>query len=241
MKIFIFGLISLVGVLLVGAQHQQIGHLRAENAGLQQAATEANQLRADLEKSAGAEAQDAAAEIERLREENRDLLRLRGEVNQLLEAKAEYEKVSAENEHLRGLVQNAKPDPKAMAPVVIRMDSLSDHGHSTPEATVQTLFWAERSGNVYELSRCVTPERWTSIYNSIPENGRKSFFDRMQHSLDWMVSVEIVARKDINSTTVLLGIQATPRNGEHGQKSVLSLTLRDGEWKLQMDGNNFGL
>ena len=233
MKIFVFSLISLVGVLLVGLQHQQNGRLRAENANLQQSATEANQLRADLEKSTGAHEQDATQEIERLRAENRDLLRLRGEVNQLNDAKIEYEKISAENERLRAQAQNAaKSELKAMAPIIIRMDSLSDHGHTTPEATMQTFLWAERDGNVDELSRCFVPERWASIYSSIPEERRKNLLDQMRHEMDQLVSIEIVARKDLNSTTVLLGLQSMPRNGSAGAKISLTLTLRDGEWKL---------
>lgn len=239
MKIFVFSLISVVSVLLVSLQHQQIGKLRATNASLQQSATEADQLRADLEKSAGVQAQDAAQQIEQLREENRDLLRLRGEVSQLNDAKMEFQKVSAENERLRGLVQNvAKPDSKAMKPIVIRMDSLSDHGHGTPEATVQTFFWAERDGSADELRRCVAPVRWTPMFDSISEQDRKRFFERVQHGLDQFISIEIVARKDLNSTTVMLGLQPRLRNGRQGPKIVLTLTLRDGDWKLQMDAPN---
>lgn len=233
MKIFIFSLVALVGVLLVGLQHQQLGRLRAENASLQQSATEANQLRADLEKSAGIKTQDAAEEIERLRAENRDLLRLRGEVNQLRDAKVQFEKVSAENDRLRAQVQNAaKPDPGAMKPIVIRMDSLSDHGLSTPEATVQTFLWAEHDGSMDELLRCMAPERWPSISNSIPEVRRKDFFEQTRREMDQFVSMEIVARKDVNSTTIMLGLQPVQRNGELGPKISFTLTLRDGEWKL---------
>ena len=99
MKTLIFSSMALVGLLLVGLQHQQLRELRAENATLQQASAEANQLKADLANSTNDEAQDAA-EITRLREENHDLLKLRNEVNQLREARVQFEKVSAENQRL---------------------------------------------------------------------------------------------------------------------------------------------
>ena len=76
MKTLIFSSLAVAGILLVAVQHRQLGQLQAENGPLQQASTEADQLKADLAKSTGNEAQDAA-ELERLREENHDLLKLR--------------------------------------------------------------------------------------------------------------------------------------------------------------------
>ncbi|HWD94788.1 MAG TPA: hypothetical protein VG938_20835, partial [Verrucomicrobiae bacterium] len=135
MKILIISSMAVLGFLLVGWQHQQLGYLRAENATLEQSADEASQLKADLGKATGDEAQDAE-EIARLREENHDLLRLRNEVNQLRDARATFEKVSAENQRLQEQVRtaakaNAKQAP--MQPILIRVDSLYDRGLSTPE------------------------------------------------------------------------------------------------------------
>ena len=94
MKALIFSSIALVGLLLVGLQHQQLRELRTENATLQKASAEASRLKADLAQSNGDEAQDAE-EIARLREENHDLLKLRNEVNQLRDARWQWEKWSA--------------------------------------------------------------------------------------------------------------------------------------------------
>jgi len=58
MKTMIFSLIAIVGLLLVGLQHQQLRELRNENATLKQASAEANQLKGDLDKSTGDQAQD---------------------------------------------------------------------------------------------------------------------------------------------------------------------------------------
>src|ERR1700743_3582088 len=202
MKILVFSSVAVVGLLLVGLQHQQLGHLCAENATLEQSANEASQLKADLARSTGDEAQDAE-EIIRLREENHELLRLRNEVNQLRDARATFEKVNAENQRLQEQVRtaeksNAKQAP--MQPILTRMESLYDRGLSTPENAVQTILWAERSGNIGGLSRCVTPKRWAQIYESIPEQDRQHFIDNLRHNLDQIISIEIVARRDLDAT-----------------------------------------
>jgi uncharacterized protein YdcH (DUF465 family) len=235
MKILIFGLLGTVGLALVALQHQQLGRLRAENATLASAAAEANQLKADLAQSSGTEAQDAD-EIARLREENHDLLKLRNEVNQLRDARAQFEKVSAENQRLQAQVRtaansNAKQAP--MQPILIRVESLYDRGLSTPENAVQTILWAERSGNVEELSRCVTPKRWSQVYDSVPEQDRQRFIDNLRHNLDQIISIEIVARRELDATTVQLGIQVHRRDDpKSDMKGAFTLVLERGEWKM---------
>ncbi|HEX4264733.1 MAG TPA: hypothetical protein VH597_10380 [Verrucomicrobiae bacterium] len=236
MKIPLFGSCAVVGLLLVGWQHQQLGHLRAENAVLEQASTESDQLKADLARSSGLEALDVD-EISRLREENRDLLKLRNEVNQLRDARATFEKVSAENRQLQEQVKtaaktNAKQAP--MQPILIRIDSLYDRGQGTPENAVQTFLWAEHSANAEALSRCLTPERWSQILRSVGDGNKLTFVGSLQQNLDHIVSVEIVARRELNADTVQLGIQVYERQSVLPGKGVFTLHLRGGEWTLDI-------
>src|SRR5689334_22688207 len=99
MKTLIFSSLGIVGLLLVGLQHQQLRELRAENATLLQASAEVDQLNTDLANATADEAQEDD-EIARLQEENHNLLKLRNEVNQLREVRVQFEKVSAENQRL---------------------------------------------------------------------------------------------------------------------------------------------
>jgi hypothetical protein len=231
MKILVFGSLGLAGLLLVALQHDQIGRLRAENASLAQSAAEANQLKADLAKYAGAEAQDATEEIERLREENRDLLRLRNEVNQLNDARAEFSKVSAENQRLQLALKNTpKPQTKqkGIESIVIRIDNLYDRGLSTPEAAMETFLWAERDGNTDELLRCIIPEHAREIRNTYGGAGQRQNFGNT-------VSVEIVARRDVDANTVQLGLEFhLGDNPAHDTKTVVTLKLRGGEWRIDL-------
>lgn len=231
MKILVFSSIAVVTLLLVGLQHQQLSHLRAENATLQQSAAEADQLNADRAKSSDDQAQDAE-EIARLQEENHDLLRLRNEVNQLRDARATFEKVTAENQRLQMLARSAVravPKQASMQPILIRVDSLYDRGQGTPEAAAQTLLWAEHNGNVEVLSRCMEPKRWSRMYSSASEQARKYLLANMRRNLAQMVSIGIVARRDIDAATVQLGIELHSTDGRT-VKIVYTLNLQGGNW-----------
>jgi hypothetical protein len=226
MKGLIFSSMALVGLLLVGLQHQRIRELRAENVTLQQASAEADQLKADLAKSTGNEAQDAE-EIDRLREENRDLLKLRNEANQLREARVQFEKVSAENQRLQSLAKSAvrTETKQSTQPVVIRIDNLFNRGLGTPEDAVQTFYWAQRERNSDILFRSVTPGSRNNFRDYVDGWRRQNF--------DNYVSIEIVGRRDVNATTVQLGVQIHEANNpQYGQKIVVTLVLQANEWRV---------
>lgn len=227
--------LAIAAAALIAVQHQQLGHLRAENAILQQASTEANQLKADLAKSTGAEA-DAEDKIARLREENRDLLKLRNQVYQLRQATAQFEQISAENQRLQSVAGSAgKPDAKQVVfqPIAVLVQNLYNQGLGTPEAAAQTFFWADRDGDGDTLSHCILPERWSHIQDSYQGNYRRNFSSNI-------ASIEIAARRDIDANTVQLGIQFhSAENSGRDRKIVITLKLSGGEWKLDVDNLNF--
>jgi len=226
MKTLALSLLAVAGLALVGWQHQQLGQLQTENVTLQQSVVEANQLKADLAKFNDAQAQDAAVEIDRLHEENRDLLKLRNEVNQLRDTRAEFQKVSAENQRLRSQPGNT-PQPAVnqmlVQPIVININGLYDRGLNTPEDTVQTFFWAQREGNANAISRCVTPQSWNFIRSSINLGERRDFGPSAR--------LEIVARREVNTNTVQLGLVMP---GQRDKKMVYTFILQNGEWKLDV-------
>jgi hypothetical protein len=233
MKTLIFSSMALVGLLLVGLQHQQLRELRAENASLQQASAEAGRLKADLEKSNGDGAQDAE-DIARLREENRDLLKLRAEINQLRDARAQFEKVSAENQRLQSQAKNAaKTDSKnSTQPITIRVDMLFNRGQATPEDAIQTFYWAVREGNSDALQHSVTPKSWNNFRGyADPANWQRRNFDNYG-------SIDIVAQREVNATTVQVGIQLNQAaNPQYGQKIIVTLVLQNGEWRVDASSN----
>ena len=227
MKTLIFSAMAVAALLLVGWQHQQLGQLRSEKAALEQSSAEANQLKADLAKSSGDETRDAE-EIDRLREENHDLLKLRNEVFQLREARVQFEKVSAENQRLQSLSKSssAKGESKqSMQPIVLRMDAIFNRGMSTPEDAVQTFYWAQRERDSGTFSRSVT---------SRSLNNFRGYLDGWrQQSLKNIGTIQIIARRDVDATTVQLGLQLQQaENPQYGEKIIITLVLQGGEWRV---------
>ena len=232
MKILLFSIMALVGVLLVGLQHHQLGELRAENSALTQASAEASRLRHDLAATTGNAVQDDA-ELERLRQENSDLLKLRNEINQLRNTRAEFDKVNAENQRLQVLARTAAKSAEknsAMRPIVVPIAELSNRGLATPEDALFTYFWAEREDNLEVLLQCRTP-------NHAAETGRYFHMDSEQFS--HLASIEIAARHNtVDSTTIQLGLRMHSKNGTTvDQMTVVQLILIGAEWKL--DVNDF--
>jgi len=230
MKILVFGSLAVAGLLLVGLQHRQIQDLRAENATLLQSSAEASRLKADLDKSTGDTSQDEA-EIARLREENHDLLKLRNEVNQLREAKIRFEKVSAEHQRLVSQTKTVvKDDAKqSMQPIVVRLDALINRGQKTPEDAVQTFYWALLNRNSDVLSHCVTLKN-ASLFQSYITGKDAQYFNSF-------VSLEIIARREMNATTVHVGLQLDRAdNTQSVEKMVVELVLQDGEWRVDGAG-----
>ncbi len=230
MKILAFSFLTVAAMALVGYQHQQLNRLHAENVSLQQSATEVNQLQTDLAKSTG-DATQSQEEITRLREENRDLLKLRGEVSELRDARAEFEKVSAENKRLQTFAANMpKPGAKqtSMQPISIRIGELYDRGVSTPENALQTFLWAQRDRNPAAMSRCVTSENWQRIQNRVQGSWPQILDEKT-------VSIEIAARRDLDATTVQLGIQVhTASDPNRDEKGIITLVLQNGEWRVDV-------
>lgn len=238
MKTLALSVFAIAAMVLIALQHQQLGQLRAENMSLQQASAEADRLKADLARSTAIQA-DTEDDIARLREENLDLLKLRNQVNQLREATAQFEQVRAENLRLQSVSRNAPSRDNKEAvfqPIVVLVQNLYDQGLSTPEAAVQTFLWAERDRNADALSKCILPEHWSNIifrYGSIKniENNM-----RQRQKMDSGISIEIVARRDIDPNTVQLGIQSSSSKDLNWEKKIVfTLKFRDGEWKLDVD------
>ena len=226
MKTLIFSSLAVVGLLVAGLQHQQLRELRAENAALQQSSVEANQLKADLVKSTDAGA-PGENEMARLRDENRDLLKLRNEVKQLRDARGQFEKVSAENQRLQSLAKTA-PNADAqplMQPITTRIDNLANRGWSTPEDAVQTFFWAERERNSDMVLR--------SMSSKIQGMARDYIDGWHRQELNKILAIQIVGRRDVDATTVQLGMQyQDAANPQFGVKFAVTLVLQGAEWRV---------
>jgi hypothetical protein len=86
-----------------------------------------------------------------------DLLRLRNEVRQLRAHRPELDRLRAENERLAAEINSGITAPQKLSEMegFVAKESWSNAGFDTPEATVQTFFWAIREGDVARMAECM--------------------------------------------------------------------------------------
>jgi hypothetical protein len=223
----IFGGCVLLGIVAtIGLQHRAISRSRAANEALRGQTTEAlPPAKADMSLV-------APEEIDELRSANRELPKLRNEVRKLREEKRELEKLQLENERLASALKAA---PKTSAPPLSEAEGFvlkqtwSKAGFATPEATVQTFFWAIANKDISVLTECVTGEARKSMEQGIQKSieGGKSFEEQFE-PLAKLQGFRVAEKKQIAENKIELGIQAAAG----GRAMPMRLQLENGEWKL---------
>jgi hypothetical protein len=202
----------------VASKQNTIAELRSEQQVLTSEIEEARQL---SEQNAGIVRLRAEnVEVMRLGKENEDLPRLRNQARQLRRASDEMTKLQAENARLQEVI-NA-PHPVAGQPALpgfVSRTALMDAGTSTPEATVQTFFWAACNGNVQRLSQ-LTVEAIPP-----PENQEGEVAKAMKD----FPGFSIAGREVISPDEVQLSLQSSPGSDPFPMK----LKRVGGDWKLE--------
>src|SRR5262245_34084465 len=120
--------ISLALLAVAAVQRQRLETLRAANQTLTREAADAGSVPPPSSASAPTLPAESADEIARLREENRELLKLRNEVRQLREQKPKLLQARTENERLKALItvaRNRATEPP-MQPIVFTPETFSN-------------------------------------------------------------------------------------------------------------------
>ncbi|HMJ91148.1 MAG TPA: hypothetical protein VK530_15100 [Candidatus Acidoferrum sp.] len=97
------------------------------------------------------------AEIAELREQTKDLARLRNEVMQLRANKRELDSARQQNVQLLAAQQTAAPTKRETPPGFTSKDKLANVGFATPDDTMQTFFWSLREGNYRVMIEAISP------------------------------------------------------------------------------------
>jgi DNA repair exonuclease SbcCD ATPase subunit len=223
-KIFGACVLSAILAILV-TQRRAISQTRAANETLRQQNATATAT------SLTERSQDSTQEIEALQSANRDLPKLRNEVRKLREDKRELEKLQTENERLAAALKAA---PKTSAPRMSEAEGFvlkqtwSKAGFATPEATVQTFFWAVANKDFRALAECATGDARKDMEVQMQRIAEGDQFENQFEPLAQMQGFRIAEKKQISATTVELGIQASAG----GRAMPMRLQLVNGEWKL---------
>ena len=209
---------AVAGVVL---EQNAIGAARAEQQVLRSEAEEARRLTEQNKDIA--KLREEHEELERLRLANSDLPKLRNQVRQLRRQAEELSKLKVENQGLQQQQQNvAQGVTNSLPPNFIRREALRNAGFGTPEATVQTYFWAMCQGNIERMHDCTMEGR--EGMNQDQEWERKHVADEMKG----FAGFSIIGRQDLSPGMVELELQSSAG----GVKMPLKLRLMADGWKI---------
>ena len=110
-------------------------------------------------------------------------------------------------------------------------------GYATPEATLQSMFWAANSGDGDKLFACFSPEAQAAIGKE--PNGRKNFDTGVKKNAlaQSIKGMQVTARKVLADDKVELKFKfdyaSPPKNGERDKGFAICPFVKiGGEWKL---------
>lgn len=221
-------LVAAVGAVWV--QRTSIAALREKNIELRQQAADAESAPRE---NRGAPQPVNDQEIQSLTEATRELPRLRNEVRQLRQQKPEVDQLRAENGQLAAALKTApKTTARRMSEAegFVLREKWTHAGFATPEATVQTFFWALANKDLRAWAQCMSGKDAQKMEQEIRESadgGAK----RMEAKFADVANIQgfrISERKQIAADKVELGLQAATG----GQMLLMHLQLVDGEWRL---------
>ena len=222
-------------IVLIAAlawNEKTLGVLRGDHDRLRADSQEANRLRGENQALAAARPSDPS----RLSlADKRELMRLRNEVGRLRASHSESARLLAENARLQAALEAAKERPAQQADArgFLGREQWSNAGFGSPEATVQTFFWAIRDENLEEMVKCFLPEEAAELARQIdPTNPqRRKEMVASLGNLARLRGLRVADRAPAEEGKVVLGIQAV--NG--GEIMHIRLKQAEGAWKLDHD------
>jgi len=222
----ICALLAIVGTIAVAMQRQSLAKLRA---GSHRGFT--NEVVNDSPAGTGAAHEE---EIISLREQTRELARLRNEISRLRTARGELASARSESTRLLEAKQNAAPAP-APPPGFISREQLTNAGFATPEATLQTFFWAMNTGDLETTLQTLSPNnRERKSFDKLsPEQRARAVNENKPRGRDAMMThfndFGIRGREEISEGVVVLHV------GSSLSTNTMRMFLQrfGEEWRLQ--------
>lgn len=212
-------------------QRNTIATLRQEHETLLAAKAEADQLAAESGELASSTV--SPANLEALRVAHGELLSLRNEAHQLRGQQKELDALRSENQRLAAQIRQGVAPAKSITEMegFVAKESWANAGLATPEAALQTFFWAMREGNVQQVLACMCPREQDQLMKELeraPEDERQ----KMVADLSLLTrgkGYRITDRKENSEDQVTVGLQFVI----HGQITRLPLKRYGQEWRIE--------
>jgi len=228
----------LLALLLLGASTaaligwRKVAQLRSENDSLQ------TQLQALQEQSATSSATATAQrdrELENLRSQTSELLRLRSEVNQLRTSAKDADKLRADNQQLlsenqrlrTGTASAAASNPSPAKDQFAR-DNWTFSGYATPDAALISAIWAMKEGNPRTYLESLSPEEQARMSKVWENKSEAEIAAKHQSDVAAISGMQILDRKTISPDEVQMNvyIQGVDRLEKVSMKQI------EGQWKF---------
>lgn len=159
---------------VVFRQQRDLAHLRDELGNLQAAATQREAVKAAAARAGPAAVGKPLSEPEKL-----ELLRLRSAVTRLQQRLKELAPVKAENENLRQRVGQAGAGGAGLVPLpagYVKRPEARFVGAATPEAALQSFFWALAQRDTNVLMQLLSPDAAEEFQRELELRGAEAFW-----------------------------------------------------------------
>jgi len=228
-----FGVISTV--VVVGAavplmiQHQSQIKLREENHSLRQEMDQLARLKAENQRLSNLVARANRSQVF-ANGWFHELLRLRGEVGGLRNQKSELEKLQEKNRQLLA-AQAAKPQESTKVKSFPK-ESWAFAGYATPEATIQTVFWASSKGNVKAMLAGLTSDQQDLENMSESEFAAKAIQSTSNETGFSILNVAI-----LSNDAAIVSVSYRDLDGAQSDGQKFLMKRIGSEWKLGGDAD----
>ena len=217
---FVAGVAALVGGLAAFQQHARVADLERQRTSLEQSrATAATQP----------VAKPVLATNQLSEKDKLELLRLRGEVTRLRERQRELAGVKAENQALRARAgvkgTNAVGAQIALPPGYVRRQDAQFVGQATPEAALQSFFWAIQNRDTNTLLRVLDDRGSQEMLREMERQDEAKFWE----GTGIIPGYRLISSEPRSDSEVVLKVEIMP--GDNPQDMVARLV--GNEWKLQ--------
>ena len=124
--------------------------------------------------------------------------------------------------------------PHAAGTLILK-NQLVFAGYKTPEATIESIFWAMMNGNYKVAIASVPKEQSVKVFG---ENSKQFMSQNQRGELQDFASLQIIARKNVSADKVELKLQIRDndqRNNSDSEPGIVTMTKIGNEWKLDFN------
>ncbi|MCX6926130.1 MAG: hypothetical protein NT154_23420, partial [Verrucomicrobia bacterium] len=169
-------------------------------------------------------------------EQFRELLRLRGEVSILRQQNKDLDTLRESNQQLRAALENSlemQGGTKAGAAATADYwphESWAYAGYETPDAALQSSFWAANQGDLRTFQGGFTGEALKEVekqYEGVPESEASA---KVKAEVAHLKSVRVLSREAQADDAVMLTVEIEDGTDTHAEKLLMKKV--GNEWKL---------